>query len=95
MLILGKEAEEDLKSAYEWYERQHITLGITFLSEVGRRLEAIENHPEHYAHVFRTIRRALCEKFPYAIYFIETDNFIRVLAVLHQRRNPAYWQTRE
>jgi hypothetical protein len=94
MLILGKEAEEDLKSAMNGMSAS-ITLGMTFPSETGRRLDAIDNRPDHYAHVFRTIRRALCEYFPYAIYFFEIDTGIRIPAVPHQRRNPAHWQTGE
>ncbi len=30
----------------------------------------------------------LCERFPYAIYFRETDEVVQVFAVFHARRDP-------
>jgi len=54
----------------------------------------IEYNPQMYVKVFGELRRALCKKFPYAIYFYETEDDVIVLAVLHQRRNPIVWQQR-
>ncbi|SEM84715.1 hypothetical protein [Nitrosomonas marina] len=34
MLTLRKEAEQDLKEAYEWYEAQRQNLGIEFIDEI-------------------------------------------------------------
>lgn len=42
----------------------------------------------------KSIRRALCKKFPYAVYFTRKNSDIIVLAVLHQRRQPTMWQNR-
>jgi len=30
MLIIRKEAEEDIESAFKWYEQQHVNLGVRF-----------------------------------------------------------------
>jgi plasmid stabilization system protein ParE len=38
--------------------------------------------------VLAPFRRALCERFPYAIYFRETDDLVQVFAVFHARRDP-------
>ncbi len=94
MLILRKEAEDNIKEAYEWYEAKHIGLGIAFVSEVETALHKIPVRPEMYGQVFKNIRRTLCKRFPYSIYFIESSANIVVLAVLHQRRDPAAWQKR-
>ena len=34
MLILRREAEQDIKAAYEWYEEQLPNLGKEFIDEV-------------------------------------------------------------
>ena len=39
MLILRKEAEKDIKEAYEWYEKQRQNLGKAFISEVESKME--------------------------------------------------------
>ena len=94
MLIIRKEAEEDIKSAYEWYEEQQINLGITFVEEIDSKLREIEKHADLYMEIMGNVRRVLCQRFPYSIYFIPKSIDIVVIAVLHQRRNPAVWQAR-
>lgn len=94
MLILRKEAEEDIKEAYDWYESQRENLGQAFITEIEQVLEAIQESPVSYTQVFKPVRRTLCKKFPYAIYFVLRHADIVVLAILHQRRRPALWQER-
>jgi hypothetical protein len=48
MLILRKEAEEDIAHAYRWYESQRENLGGAFVAEVGRSFELIEENPESF-----------------------------------------------
>lgn len=94
MPILRKEAKDDILSAHEWYERQRAGLGRAFVLEVGRTLDAVVENPAAYAQCYRSVRRALCRRFPYAIYFISRNSEVVVLAVLHQRRHPASWLRR-
>lgn len=95
MLILRKEAEEDIRTANAWYEHQREGLGRAFLLEIDRLLGSVEERPDAYVQCFKSVRRALYMRFPYAIYFIRKNSDIVVLAVLHQRQHPASWQTRK
>ena len=95
MLIVRKEAEEDILSAYEWYEERQVGLGSDFVEEVGSKLQEIEEHPSLYMEVMDGVRRALCNRFPYSIYFISKEMDVVIIAVLHQRRNPVAWQKRK
>ncbi|MCL4215684.1 MAG: hypothetical protein KJ052_01545 [Candidatus Hydrogenedentes bacterium] len=61
------------------------------MTEVDCALEAIQKYPKMYPKVHKSIRRALCRRFPYAIYFVEKDDVVQVLAVIHQRRHPSSW----
>ena len=88
MLIVRKETEEDIKKTYDWYEGQRTNLGAEFVSAVDAIFETIEEIPKIYAEVFNNVRRVLCKRFPYSVYFIESKSNIIVIAVLHQRRNP-------
>lgn len=38
------------------------------------------------------VRRKLLARFPYAIVFVESDAFVRVISVMHGHRRPAYWR---
>ena len=45
--------------------------------------------------VDRDVRRALCDEFPYKVFFrIKPDGEIRVLAVYHVSRGPEQWLDR-
>ena len=97
MLVVRNEAEQDIKSAFEWYHRQSSRLGLEFVNAVEATLERIAENPHLYPPIFREVRRALCRRFPYSIYFVPgIDEFdIVVIAVLHQRRSPATWRKRQ
>ena len=95
MLILREEAENDIRDAYEWYEGKRKNLGKSFMLDVELALDRIEENPASYELVFEFTRRALCRRFPYAIYFVVDNLNIGVIAVLHQRRRPSVWQNRK
>lgn len=50
--------------------------------------------PESYAVVYSDIRRAVLQRFPYAIYYRIVSSRIIVIAIFHGRRNPKTWQKR-
>ncbi len=91
MLLLRKKAEADIQETFAWYENRRESLGHVFVTEVDCALEAIQKYPKMYPKVHKSIRRALCRRFPYAIYFVEKDDVVQVLAVIHQRRHPSSW----
>ncbi|MCU7892282.1 MAG: type II toxin-antitoxin system RelE/ParE family toxin [Candidatus Thiodiazotropha sp. (ex Ustalcina ferruginea)] len=92
MLIIRKEAENEIKEAFNWYTARDRNLGRSFLNELERSFILIQENPEAYSPIYRSIRRALCRRFPYAVYFVREDTGLVVLAVLHQRRQPLFWK---
>jgi plasmid stabilization system protein ParE len=93
-LRIRREAQQDIRSAGEWYERQSPQLVDRFQQEIGTAMMSVEAHPLLYAVIYRDIRRVMTRRFPYAIYFIVEDDRISVLRVLHQARDPQEWQSR-
>ena len=87
-------AEADLEQAARWYDEEQAGLGSRFLSDVDQVFGRIRERPQQFPVVSGDIRRALLHTFPYAVYFRETDETIRVLAVLHLRRKPGLWRPR-
>jgi plasmid stabilization system protein ParE len=87
-------AEADLDQAASWYDEEQAGLGSRFLSDVDQVFGRIRERPQQFPVVSSDIRRALLHTFPYAVYFRETDETIRVLAVLHLRRRPGTWRAR-
>ena len=87
-------AEADLEQAANWYDEEQAGLGSRLLSDVDQVFERIRERPQQFPAVSGHIRRALLHTFPYAVYFRETDETIRVLAVLHLRRRLGLWRVR-
>jgi plasmid stabilization system protein ParE len=93
-MIIRPEAEADLVSARDWYERQREGLGAAFLLCVEEVLEHIGRTPEMYTAVYRDVRRALTRRFPYAVYYRMAGNEVVMFGILHTRRDPHEWQSR-
>jgi hypothetical protein len=68
--------------------------GTEFLAEVERTIAAIVSHPKAAPKVKPDIRRRLLKRFPFGILYATTVDEIVVLAVMHLRRRPGYWQDR-
>ena len=92
--VLRSRAEDDIRSAFEWYESQRTGLGAEFLAALRERLEAVRAHPESSPVLYRGIRRAVVSRFPYLIFYVVRPERVAELAVLHHARNPAVWPRR-
>ena len=57
-------------------------------------IDKISRSPHLYPIVHKTIRRALVRRFPYGIFYLQHENGIVVLAVLHEKRRPEEWLKR-
>jgi len=94
-LILTENAQQDLDDAYRWYQEQNHGLGQEFVRCVDAKLSEISRNPLHYQVVFnKRVHRALTNRFPFSIYFVNEEEIITVFAILHQRRHPESWKTR-
>jgi plasmid stabilization system protein ParE len=93
--ILRPRAENDIQSAFEWYESQRPGLGDEFLAAVREKLEAVRGFPESSPVMYRDVRRAVVSRFPYLIFYVVRATRISVLAILHHARNPTVWPGRQ
>jgi toxin ParE2 len=81
-------AEEEL------YEAQAVGLGSDFLDTVVWGLDEIRRHPGRWPIYIANVRRRQLRRFPFALYYQNLPQEIRVLAVAHMHRRPSYWQGR-
>jgi plasmid stabilization system protein ParE len=87
-------AEEEMVAAAQFYESRSHGLGADFLDEVQRSVESISSNPRTAPAIKEGIRRRLLKRFPFGIlYAVEPDTIV-VLAVMHLRRRPGYWEER-
>ena len=82
------EVEEDIFSAYLWYEKQTDGLGERFLSEIYNKLDQHNFLPLAHQKVFLDFRRILSLRFPYAIYYRIQEGVVVVYGIFHTRKDP-------
>src|ERR671918_647818 len=88
------EADGGLAEACQWYARQRANLDIEFMERIDKALSRIFRSPQSYPIVYRTLRRAVVRRFPFAIFYEVIADELRVVAVFHSRRNPDVWKAR-
>ena len=92
--ILHPDARSEIGSAALWYEDRSSGLGSDFLRSVDAVFAQVQRNPNQFPVVHGPIRRALLRRFPYAVFFVESDTAIRVIACTHVRQNPERWKRR-
>jgi toxin ParE1/3/4 len=93
-IIIRPEAENDINSAFDWYEEQRSGLGDEFALELMESMDRIIDTPQLYSDLYCGIRRALLRKFPFGIYYLLNEGNITVLSVLHLAMDPVKWKKR-
>jgi toxin ParE1/3/4 len=93
------DATRELVLAAAWYEEKQEDLADSFVEQIKRAMGKITEWPARFPrmHLPSTklvIRRALVEKFPYALVYVELSEEVRVIAVAHCKREPFYWLSR-
>jgi plasmid stabilization system protein ParE len=93
-LVVDPTAAREVEEAAAWYDDQTAGLGLEFLRAITAVFAAVRRAPLTYQRVQADTRRALVRRFPYGVFFRETETTIVVLAVVHTHRDPQVWQSR-
>ena len=88
------EAVADVEQAKEWYESQRPHLGTDFFRSLEDVVELIARHPDGFPEFAPGLRRALLNRFPYAVYYQHAEGRVTILACLHSRRSSSRWRAR-
>ena len=88
------EAELDMSEAASWYEQQQRGLGQEFLDEALAVFMRLGETPLAFELIYRSARRALLRRFPFAVFYTFEDDVVLVVGVLHGSRHPRYWMRR-
>jgi plasmid stabilization system protein ParE len=87
-------AQKEFNAAAAWYENHRAGLGIEFIDEVQKIVDAIARHPDRYPIASGDVREAPVSRFPYCVYYRAKLQRVVVIAVFHTARDPAIWQAR-
>jgi plasmid stabilization system protein ParE len=88
------EAVSDVLLARDWYDSQRTGLGDDFVRSLEQVIDLMSQLPEAFPEIAVGLRRALLERFPYAVYYRLNADVVDVIACLHTRRSPSRWRIR-
>jgi hypothetical protein len=87
-------AKAELDEAVAYYDAQRTGLGDEFAAEVAAALRRIEALPGAWTPLTPNVRRCRTNRFPYGVVYTTRGDDILVIAVMHLRRKPGYWNDR-
>jgi plasmid stabilization system protein ParE len=93
-LVVRRQAKLDLRRATRWYEEQRLGLGRELVAQVENVLDRITDNPPQWQVIYRDVRRAIVQKFPYGVFYRIDGSDIVVFAIVHLHRDPFSWQQR-
>jgi plasmid stabilization system protein ParE len=93
-LIISRAAKMDTNAAARWYHARSPELGEAFLRAVDDAVSRLLEFPESGPLIYRTLRHLLLDRFPYTLFYVYDPGRVRVIAVMHWRRDPEVWQAR-
>lgn len=90
VIVLPSVVQELTRTVHE--AQQQFGTGSALLTEITTVFSKIRERPRRYPVVYADVHRALTSRFRFEI--VEERTEIVILAVLHQRRDPALWPKR-
>ena len=87
-------ARLDILDAVMWHEEQRAGLGLEMSDQVDAAIGRAADNPLAFAIIEGMVRRVLCRRFPYAVFFEADGDKLVILAVTHVRRDPIEWRSR-
>lgn len=90
-------AEQDAKRALGWYESEAPEQVVRFSREFDTTIARIAAHADVPAPFLHEIRRVALRNFPYQLWYVidPTLRMVQVIAVVHDRQNPASFGARD
>jgi len=92
-LVRLEQADLDVEQALAFYAAEAPQMELDFLDAIEKAYEHIQRHPGtgslRYAHVLDIpgLRFSICSRFPQVVFYIEREDQIALIRVLHGSRD--------
>jgi plasmid stabilization system protein ParE len=88
------EALAEFEEAVSYYLDLSPDVASRFVDAFEAAIDFVRESPQAAARVRGDVRRWNLRRFPYALIFRTVDDVIEIIAVMHARREPEYWQSK-
>lgn len=94
-IVFHPEALAELRDATAFYDLCHPGLGKQFLNALESLVDYAHTYPKAGRIIRGSSRRLALKRFPYGVIYQEhATGQLYILAVMHFKRKPGYWQHR-
>lgn len=93
--FLHPQANEELEHAILFYKQQQTGLEKRFIETLEDAINRVCRNPLLYRKVDNETRKCRLLHFPYAVIFRNCSDRIEIIAIMHLRKQPNYWQSRK
>jgi hypothetical protein len=93
-VVYHPEARLEYQEAAQSYTTIDQELGGRFFDEVEKLIQDIRRAPDRYRRFDPPARRHFSDVFPYAVIYLEREDHLWVVALMHMKREPGYWKER-
>jgi plasmid stabilization system protein ParE len=93
-VVFLEAAQKELEEAVAYYDARRQDLGDEFATEVERAASRLVARPTSWALLSPRARGCRTRRFPYQLVYQIREQEILIVAVMHQRRRPGYWEDR-
>lgn len=83
----------DFETAARWYQRQSPDVAARFRKAVQDCIKRIAAAPRLWPRTEEGMRRAPVARFPYGVFYVESDGKVHIAAIMHHRRHPDAWSS--
>jgi plasmid stabilization system protein ParE len=92
--FLHPAAVEEAEAAVRWYRERSPLAAKRFVDELNQVIDRIQDSPHRWPRGIHGTRKVKLPCFPFVVIYLESEDYVRILAVAHGRRRPGYWKKR-
>lgn len=93
--LWNDEALAEYERAAEYYGLKETGLDERFADCIESAIESVCSAPKLWPIIEDDVRRRrVTHTFPYSVVYIELEQLIVIIAVIHDSREPGYWRNR-
>jgi plasmid stabilization system protein ParE len=87
-------ARVELREARRWYYERSPLSATAFAHAIDSAVSTIMEAPRQHPLDQHGTRKLVTQRFPFNIFYLQSESDVVIVAVAHQKRRPGYWSSR-
>ena len=93
-LRIHEAARREANEAAAWYADRSVVSAKSLSEKLLTAISQAQHQPERYPLYLHGTRPVLVSRFPYFVVYLNWQEEIYIVAIIHAKRRPGYWKNR-